>query len=120
MLSEICIISDIEVLTKFNFDDNNIFCKNGFLTEPGIIENIAQSAAAMNGFNAVKNNHKVKRGFIGSVNNLEIFRFPKSGIAIETKVKVENQVMNVNIIKGIIRQNGILIAECEMKIFLEE
>ena len=120
MVSEICEVKDKEAHTKFSFTDDNIFCDGAYLQESGIIENIAQTAAAMSGFNAIKNNEEVRRGFIGSVNNLKIFNLPKLGIEIETEVKVENQIMKVHIIKGIIRQNNIIMAACEMNIFLEE
>ena len=120
MVSELCSVTETNVKTKLFIANNNIFCKDGFFQEPGLIENIAQSAAAMTGFNAIKNNEEVKRGFIGSINKLNIYNLPKSGIEIETEITIINEVMNVHIIEGIVRQNYIIMAECEMKIFLEE
>ncbi len=120
MVSELCSANEKEALTKLSVTDDNIFCHDGYLQEPGIIENIAQTAAAMTGYNAIKNNEDVKRGFIGSINNLEIYSLPKSGKEIKTEVAIVNQVMNVHIIKGVVRQDGNIMAECEMKIFLEE
>lgn len=120
MVSELISVSDQKAISQFSFTNNNIFCDEGYLQEPGIIENIAQTAAAMTGYNAKKNNEEVKRGFIGSVNKLQIFNLPKSGIVLETEVSIVNQVMNVHIIKGVVRQNKVVMAECEMKIFLEE
>ncbi len=120
MVSEISNVTDTEIWSKFFVSDSNIFCENGFLTESGLIENIAQTAAAMTGYNAKKNAEKVKKGFIGSVNNLVIHKLPLTNQYIETKVTVSMVVMDVTIITGYIKQNNELIAECEMKIFLEK
>src|SRR5690554_2654219 len=87
--------------------------------ENGLIENIAQTAAALSGYQAKKNNEKVTLGFIGSVKNLEISTLPAVGSMIETSVEVIGQVMNVDMIKGEIRQNNQILAQCEMRIFLE-
>ncbi len=106
--------------TELYVQEDNIFCSEGKLSEPGIIENIAQTAAAMSGYHAFKNQEKVKKGFIGSVENLIIHELPKQGNTISTNVEVENEVMNVQIIKGEIKLGNKLLAECKMKIFLEE
>jgi 3-hydroxymyristoyl/3-hydroxydecanoyl-(acyl carrier protein) dehydratase len=120
MVSELCSASEKTAHTKLVCSDENIFCTNGFFQEPGIIENIAQTAATLTGYNAVKNKTDVKRGFIGSITNLNIYQLAKCNSEIETLVTVEGQVMNVTLIKGVVKQNQELIAECEMKIFLEE
>lgn len=119
MVSQIIEVNEKKVLTIFLITDDNIFCNEGYLQEPGLIENIAQSAAAMTGYNASINNEEVKKGFIGSVDNLNIISLPKSNTEIKTQVAITNQVMNVNIIKGTIWQNNNIVAECEMKIFLD-
>lgn len=120
MVSELISATATEGFTRLRIAENNIFCVNGQLQEPGLIENIAQSAAAMSGYNAVMNNDPVKKGFIGSVNDLKIFSLPNAGDCIETHVAIENMVMNVQIIKGTVTLNDAIIAECTMKIFLEE
>ncbi len=120
MVSELVEVTTTEVSTKLFINTDNALCVNGLFIEAGLIENIAQSAAAMTGYNALINNEKVKRGFIGSVNNLEIRRLPEVGSTLSTHVIIENQVMNVHIIKGTVYLNEEIIAQGEMKIFLEE
>ena len=119
MVSELISATEKEALTKLFISSDNIFCNNGLFDESGIIENIAQTAAAMTGYNTISNNQEVKKGFIGSINKLKIYNLPKCKREIKTKVIVENIVMNVHIIKGTVWQDGNMIAECEMKIFLE-
>ena len=51
---------------------DNLFCEAGRLQEPGIIEHIAQSAAARIGFIYTRQGEKVPLGFIGSVDKLQL------------------------------------------------
>ncbi len=120
MISELCSATEKKATTKLHLTEKNIFCVEGEFHEPGILENIAQTAAAMTGYNTVKNKKAVKRGFIGSINNINIFELPLVNTTIETTVEIENEVMNVHFIKGTVSQNGNTMAECTMKIFLEE
>ena len=57
---------------------DNIFCETGKLQEAGIIEHIAQSAAARIGFLYTRQGEKVPLGFIGSVDKLKIHDLPKN------------------------------------------
>jgi predicted hotdog family 3-hydroxylacyl-ACP dehydratase len=112
---------DIEsATTTFYICDDNLFVNDGFFSETGMIENIAQTSAAMNGYIALMNNSKVKIGYIGLIKNLTISNLPKSNTTIVTTVKLDSKVLNVDIIKGCIKQNDIIIAECEMRVFLNE
>ena len=118
MISDLLSVSETEAVSVFYIDDKCIFVKDGFLDESGIVENIAQTAAAMSGYNQIKNGGEVKKGFIGSVESLNICNLPVSNSSLETKVIIKNVVMDVNIIKGTVQQKNEIIAECRMKIFL--
>jgi len=120
MVSELVKVDNKGATSKFFISDNNIFSDRGFLDESGIIENIAQTAAAMTGYNTIVNKQKVEKGFIGSLSNVIINELPKSQTEIETTIVVENVVMGVHIIKGIVMQDNRVIAECGIKIFFEE
>lgn len=100
--------------------EDNIFVNNQLLREPGLVENIAQAAAARMGHISQTQNKAVRVGYIGSIKNLEIFALPRIGERLETEVFVENQVFDVTIISGKIYCNNILLAQCEMKIFLSQ
>lgn len=119
MVDKILSCESNRITTQFTISEENIFSYNGNFQESGLIENIAQTAAALSGYQAKQNNEKVKLGFIGSIRNLEVFSLPSVGSMIETTVEVVGQVMNVDMIKGVIRQNDEVIAQCEMRIFLE-
>lgn len=96
----------------------NLFVQDGILREPGLLENIAQTAAAGAGFRAKTEGKPVRIGYIGSVRNLQITGFPKVNEEIITEVIVENQVFDVSVVSGKVTCNGKVLAQCEMKIFI--
>jgi len=104
----------------FKIREDNIFLKKDQIDSPGLIENIAQTAAASAGFHFKKNKLPVKVGFIGSIKKLQIHAWPTIGDELMTTIEEVNEVMNVKIIEGRISCNGKVIASCEMKIFLME
>ena len=105
--------------TGFKIEETNIFVKNGILHEAGIIENIAQTAAAKAGYEVKKHGAEPLLGFIGAIKDLKIHAFPKVGEVLETTVVIKAEVMGVTLIEGSSICNGIKIAECEMKIFIQ-
>lgn len=120
MISEIESVDETGIVTTFKIDDENIFCSGGLFREPGLIENIAQSAAARVGYICDMENRKVPMGFIGAIKNLIIHEIPAVGDELFTRVAIEHEVMNATIISGKILCRGRLLAECEMNIFLQE
>ena len=120
LISKIYKCDETSVITGFNIESNHIFVLNGELTESGIIENIAQTAASRAGYEAKKNNTSPAIGFIGQVKDLEIHFLPKVGTELLTEVVTKTQIMNVSIIEAKSYSNTKLVASAEMKIFLQE
>jgi len=117
MISSLLHCDKILTITEFEIRENHIFVLDGVLTEPGIIENIAQTCAARMGYvNSVINKGNVKLGFIGSVKNLVIKGLPHIGSRITTSIEVKNEVFNMLLVKAVVKSNNIEIANCEMKI----
>jgi predicted hotdog family 3-hydroxylacyl-ACP dehydratase len=103
--------------TSFKVTAENVLVVNGELTEAGLLENIAQTAAARAGYVAINENKPVTAGYIGAVKNFEVFDLPKPGDNLITEVRIENQVFDVTIISGEISCNGVVIAKSEMNVF---
>lgn len=120
LISRIYKCDEASVITGFDIINEHLLTQNGKLTESGIIENMAQTAASMAGYEAVIKNSKPKVGFIANVKNLVIHYLPEAGNEILTEVKTKTQVMNVSIIEANSYCNNKLVATCEMKIFLQE
>jgi len=106
--------------TSFRVDEENVLVIKGEFSEEGLIENIAQSAAAQAGYLAMMQNIPVKVGYISMVKNLEIFELPKINDELVTEVKIENQVFDMTVISGTVRINDKVIAQCEMNIILSK
>ncbi len=109
-----------ELITRSNFliAEDNIFVKSGEFREAGLIENIAQTAAARVGYVAKTESKYIPLGFIGAIKNLIVFSMPKVNELIETEIKVVNQIFNVTIIIGSVTCKNQLLASCEMKIII--
>ena len=104
--------------TGFQPDEENIFSVNGYFTEPGLIENMAQSAAAGTGYSFITRNKEVPIGFIGAVKDFQLKRLPKFTELLDTEVTVVAEVMNATVIKARVCSGDEELASCEMKIFL--
>ncbi len=98
----------------------NIFCENNTLREPGLIEHVAQSAAARVGYLCMKQNIPVPVGFIGAIKNFQIYRLPVTGETLHTTIKIEQDFMDITLISAKVMIAEEMISECEMKIFLQK
>lgn len=96
--------------------ESNIFCDNGLLRESGLIEFIAQTAAAYTGYRNKINNSVVGEGYIGAVKNLTIANLPPVNTEIRCEIILENEIMGFTIITGKVSLEGNVIATCEMRI----
>lgn len=99
---------------------DNIFCEAGKLQEPGIIEHIAQSAAARIGFIYTQQGAQVPLGFIGSVDKLRIYNLPEVGMKLFTEITVVQEVFDITLVSAQVKASEELIAECRMKIFIKK
>lgn len=104
----------------------NIFCRDGYLQETGLIEHIAQSAAARIGYLYRMADQPVPLGFIGSVDKLKIYRLPEIGERLITEISIVQEVGNITLIaaRTCTERNASPDASCRaegrMKIFLKK
>lgn len=120
MIDKLLSFNEKITCTALTIRPDNIFVKLGEFKEPGLVENIAQTAAARAGYIAKTENKLPLVGYIGSVNHLEIFSLPKTGDELITEVTFENQIFDVSLISGKITCDKRLIAQCNMKIFINQ
>ena len=120
MIDKLLEVAETSTTSGFTILDNNIFVQDGIFKEPGLVENIAQTAAARAGYVSKTENKPVLVGYIGAVNNLQIFLLPKTGDELITEIAIENQIFDVTLISGKITCNKQLIAQCNMKIFISK
>jgi predicted hotdog family 3-hydroxylacyl-ACP dehydratase len=120
MIDKLLAFSETTTTTGFYIKRDNIFVENGIFKEPGLVENIAQTAAARAGYVSTAENKPVMVGYIGAVNNLQVFYLPKTGDELITEITIENQIFDVTLISGKITCNEQLVAQCKMKIFINQ
>jgi predicted hotdog family 3-hydroxylacyl-ACP dehydratase len=104
--------------TSFVVKTGNIFCEGGYLREPGLIENMAQTAAASAGMKPGVRENDPPLGFIGGIRNLKIISLPGIGDELRTRITLEHEVFDASVVRGEIFVKEALIASCELKIFL--
>lgn len=120
MIDKLLSFSETTTTTGLSIKGDNIFVKDGLFKEPGLVENIAQTAAARAGYVSKTENKPVLVGYIGAVNNLQVYFLPKAGDELITEIIIENQIFDVTLISGKITCNGQLAAQCKMKIFINQ
>lgn len=118
MIDQLITYNEKITRTSFKIKAANIFVENGRFGEPGLVENIAQTAAARAGYVSLHDNKPVLVGYIGAIKNLVIHSLPMVNDELVTEISVENQIFDVMLISGKITCRDILLAACEMKIFI--
>ena len=102
--------------TAFRIRADNVLVENGFFSAAGLMENIAQTAAAGMGSVAAATGQLPGPGYIASVKNLEINALPRVNDELVTEITIEARVLDIIVISGKVTCNGITMAQCEMKI----
>lgn len=118
MIGELVSSTPESTTTTLTITDDNILVHEGQFTEAGLVENIAQTAALHAGYNR-NQGEPVRLGFIGALKDLKIHTLPSVNQEIATTVTILHQIMDVTVIGGVVRRDGEIMAECEMKIFLQ-
>lgn len=118
MVDKLLYANETAARTSFIIKAQNVLLIDGLFQESGLIENIAQTAAAHAGYKAQLEGQPVKPGFIGAVKDFNVLNLPAAGDTLETEVIVENQILDMAIVTGKIWCKDVLIAGCEMRIFI--
>ncbi len=118
MVNSLLSASDTEAVTQLTIKPENIFSTQTF-SESGLVENIAQTAAAHVGYQCAQKNIPVPIGYIAAVRNLEIKKLPKVNSVITTSIKITNQILDVTVAVGEVQCDGEICCSCEMRIFVK-
>lgn len=130
MVDIISEISNVTVSTTFRIEEDNIFVKNGTLQEVALIENAAQTCAAIVGqsffFDENDNERENVRvlGFISSIKKVSIKRLPKVGEEILTKGTLVSKIEGDDTVICVMQVNTLLdnveIMCAELNLFLQK
>jgi predicted hotdog family 3-hydroxylacyl-ACP dehydratase len=117
MIHNLMEANEQRAVTQLHILAENIFVSDHVLAEPGLVENIAQTAAAQVGYVCMQQNIPVPIGYIAAVKDLKIFNLPAENSTITTTVTVKNQVMDITLVEGEVKLKDEVLCRCEMRIF---
>ncbi len=120
MIDKLIETNSKSTISGLKITNENIFVKDNKFYEAGIIENIAQTAAIRMGYECMINKTDVPIGFIGAVKKFNLYKLPELNQEIQTTITIESTIFSLTLISGKVICNNKTIADCEMKIFIQE
>lgn len=106
-------------VTSFVIPPDHVLVEAGCLSESGLVENMAQSAAAGRGY-LERESNAPGPGYIGALKNLQIEVLPPTGATIRTEVISSYQILNASVVQATVFWEEKIIASSELKIFIQE
>ena len=100
-------------------EDNYFIEEDGMMAEPGLIEHIAQSASAFAGHKALVAGDPLPVGYIGEVKKFHCYSRPAVGAELHTIITMGAEVNGVTLLSGKTSVDGVVVADTQMKIFVE-
>ncbi len=98
---------------------DNIFVSGGVLRESGILEHVAQSAAAFTGYDFWLRGITPKLGYIAEIKKFHIDALPRTGEALRTELRVLGSAGGMTLLDATVRTDtGLNIAAGQMKIYM--
>lgn len=121
MVDALCRATADEGETTFEVKADCVFLDDdNCLDEAGLVEHIAQSASALAGYRARQAGATTAPvGFIGEVKKFRLHRRPAVGEQLTTTVQMGVEVNGVTLLTAQTRVAEELVAETQMKIFIE-
>ena len=116
MVGRLLYVDESATRTSFLIGPENPLVDNGFFTEAGLLENIAQTVAAGAGWNAAAQGRTVTPGYIVSVKDFTVAALPRIGDELLTEITVTDRIADIIVISGKVICRDTVIAACEMKI----
>jgi 3-hydroxymyristoyl/3-hydroxydecanoyl-(acyl carrier protein) dehydratase len=124
MVDELLSCDEKQAVSGLLIRKDNIFLEDSGFSSSGMMEAMAQTAAARTGFllrnNPGSENKEVPVGVIGSIKNFRLRFKPEVGSYAITTVIIEHEVLQATIIKAKVEVDGKIAAESDLQIFLTE
>lgn len=114
MVDELIHYTEETLVSAYHVNTQRLFT-NTHLTEPGIIEHMAQSVALHTGFSYYLQNMPVPVGYIGSISNLRIKRLPKVGEIVHTTIQILQEFAGITLVNIETSIANEIIASGQMK-----
>lgn len=120
MVDKLLHFSEKNIISGLTISLENIFVKDNHFSEPGLIENMAQTIALHTGYKYFLEQKPAPTGYIGAIKKAEIFELPTVLQELMTSVEILHDIMGVTLIQASVECNGKVIAQSEMKTALAQ
>ena len=118
MVDKLFYFSEKRIISGLTITNNNLFSKNDTFEAPGLIENMAQTAALHTGYQFYQKKEAAPIGYIGAIKKVEIDSLPAIGQELMTTVTILHDIMGVTLVSATVECEGAIIASSEMKTVL--
>jgi len=118
MVDKLFSFKENHIVAGLTVTEDNIFEENGWFTEPGIIEHMAQSVALYTGYGFFLKNETPPEGYIGSIKDVKIFKLPAVGDELVSEVDVLQEFMGITLVNINTKVGEDTIAVSQMKTVL--
>jgi len=104
-----------KVIGGLTINNSNLFVKDGFLNESGILEHMAQTVALHTGYSFYINNLVAPEGYIGAMSNVIITKLPMVNDKLKTEIKILKKFLKIVLVEGKTLLNNEVIMTATMK-----
>lgn len=115
MIDTFFFYSEKKITSGLTISSENMFTSEGRFSAPGLIENMAQTAALHTGYKFYLLQKPAPVGYIGAIKKAEVFELPKIGEHLKTTVEIIHDILGVTLVEATVAVNGKAIAKSEMK-----
>lgn len=88
-----------KIVSSFTILDTNLFVKDNYFLESGLIENLAQTVALHTGYDFFLKGEQAPTGYIGSIKKVEVNKLPKLNETITTEASILHEFMGVTMVE---------------------
>lgn len=120
MVDKLFACDEASVETGLTIAADNLFVDGKLFSESGVIEHIAQSAATFAGYNDWVNKRPIVLGYIAEIKKFVLKSPAHVGDQLVSKLNVVSQAMNITLMNAVTTINGVEVATCKMKIFMDK
>lgn len=120
MLDSFCCIDDKSCSSSLTLQENIFMKEDGTIAQEGLLEHIAQSAAAWIGYRRIQAGKSVALGFIGDIRKCTyLASMPKKGDVLQTHINIVSDFGEIIMISATTMVNNQEIVTCSMKLASE-
>ncbi|HNF72197.1 MAG TPA: hypothetical protein PLP34_07285 [Chitinophagaceae bacterium] len=118
LVDELLDADTTRIRTSFRVPAEHVLFDGRNLREGALLENMAQSIAAGQGFLARQQGSDVSKGFIGAIKKIHIERLPEAGELLHTEAEMLHEIGDARIAAARVFSGDRLLASAEFTIFV--